>query len=223
MTEIYIYGTAGILVVVALIIYFVVKVNRAHQQRVVELSQLAQSINFRFNEKDDSSVQTAFGGFNLFTHGHSKKLTNVLTGRWHNIPVLVFDYQYTTSNGEHSQVWKQTVMGIESDKLHLPQFLLRPENLLDKIGNALRHKDIDFEANPVFSKLYFLRGNNEELIRRLWSGQALKYFEDNPGLILEGDGTKFIKYRKSKLVSSENIQTFMQEGYELHTHFKTVL
>jgi hypothetical protein len=221
MTATIIYLTTGLLLTAAIVLFGVIRANRNNQQRVLALKQMAQSMDFTFLEKGESSIQWTFGGFELFSRGYSKKYTNVLSGRFHNLPVLIFDYQYTTGGGKNTQVWKQTVLALESDKLHLPKFLLRPENLLDKIGSALGHKDIDFETYPEFSKRYYLRSTNEEGVRKLFSERVVKYFEEKPGLSAEGDGTKLIKYRVSKFIPAENLQTFLQEGYELYTLFKT--
>jgi hypothetical protein len=130
------------------------------------------------------------------------------------------DYKYTTGGGRSSHTWYQTVLAIESDKLRLTRFVLRPENIFDKIGSVFGKKDINFETAPVFSKRYILRGNNEESIRSLFNEGLLQYYEQHLGLSTEGDGTKLIYYRTSKRVPPDKIQFFLQEGYDLFNLFK---
>jgi hypothetical protein len=65
---------------------------------------------------------------------HSRSISNVFSGMFNDIPVMVMDYKYTTGGGKSSHTWQQTVLTFESDKLLLPSFFLRPENLFDKIG-----------------------------------------------------------------------------------------
>ncbi len=108
----------------------------------------------------------------------------------------------------------------DSDKLQLPRFLLRPENLFDKIESAFGYKDINFDTAPVFSKKYLLRGENEAAVRNTFNGGILQYYEQHPGLSTEADGKKLIFYRTSKIVPPDKIQAFLQEGYDAFELFK---
>ena len=130
------------------------------------------------------------------------------------------DYKFTTGGGKSSHTWYQTVLVIESDKLQLPRFVLRPENIFDKIGSIFGKKDINFETAPVFSKRYLLRGDNEEAIRSLFNARVLEYFKQHLGVSAEGDRVKLIYYRTSKRVSPDKIQGFLQEGYDVLTLLK---
>ena len=149
------------------------------------------------------------------------RISNVLTGKFNLIPVTVMDYKYTTGGGKSSHTWYQTVLVIESDKLLLPRFVLRPENLFDKIGSVFGKKDINFETAPVFSKRYLLRGDDEESIRSLFNEQVVEYYEQHLGVSTEGDGVKLIYYRTSKRVPPDKIQAFLQEGYDVFNLLKT--
>jgi hypothetical protein len=221
MTVSAIYLTTGILITAVIVVLVVVWVNRNNQKRTLALQQLALSLHFTFYPKGEGSVQGTFEGFDLFSRGYAKKFTNLMTGRFRNLSVSIFDYQYVTGGGKNAHLWKQSVIALESAQLNLPEFILRPENLVDKIGHAFGKKDIDFDTCPQFSKQYFLRGSSEELVRRLFSERALRYFEENPGQCVEGDGNRLIIYRSSTLIPAENMQTRMQESYDIYTFFKT--
>ena len=204
--------------VVTIIIYVIWYYNK---QRTKALKLMAESLNFTFAEKCDKSLMNALGTFHLFSQGYSRRISNVLTGKFNLIPVTVMDYKYTTGGGKSSHTWFQTVLVIESDKLQLPRFVLRPENLFDKIGSVFGNKDINFETAPVFSKRYLLRGDNEESIRNLFNTRVLEYYEQRLGMSTEGDGVKLIYYRSSKRVPPDKIQDFLQEGYDAFTLLKT--
>jgi hypothetical protein len=201
----------------AIVVYAVWYTNK---QRQKALQRLAESMSFSFSEKGDGSEMAAMAGFHLFSQGYSRRVSNVLSGKFNDIPVTLMDYQYTTGGGKSSHTWKQTVLALESDKLLLPRFVLRPENLFDKIGSAFGHKDINFEAAPSFSKRYSLRGEDEESVRKLFNDWVFDYYEQHPGLSTEGDGRKLIYYRASKRVSPDRIQVFLQEGYDIFGLFK---
>jgi hypothetical protein len=214
----WIVGLIGIVVVIFIILICVV--SYYNKQRQKAFKHLAETLNFTFSAKGDKSLQDALAGFHLFSQGHSRLISNVLAGKFNDIPVTVMDYKYTTGGGKSSHRWSQTVIVIESPKLALPVFILRPENIFDKIGSAFGKKDINFETSPLFSKRYLLRGDDEASIRRIFNEWTLQYYEQHPGLSTEGGGRKLIYYRISKSVTPDKIESFLQEGYEIYGLFK---
>lgn len=208
----------GGIALIAIVIYIIWYYNR---QRTKALKLMAESLNFTFAEKCDKSLMNTIGTFHLFSQGYSRRISNVLTGKFNLIPVTIMDYKYTTGGGKSSHTWYQTVLFIESDKLWLPRFVLRPENLFDKIGSVFGKKDINFETAPIFSKRYLLRGDDEQSIRSLFNEQVLEYYEQHPGVSTEGDGVKLIYYRTSKRIPPDRIQAFLQEGYDVFNLLKT--
>jgi hypothetical protein len=189
-------------------------------KRAEAFRKLAQTMNFTFSPKGDRTLLGPMGEFSLFSKGQYRRISNVLTGKFNDIQVTIFDYQYTTGSGDSSHIWKQTVLAMESGKLEMPNFILRPEGLFDKIGDVFGRKDIDFEIYPKFSKQYFLRGNDEESVRNIFTDSAIQYYEQHPGLCTEGEGDRFIFYHGSRVVPVDQIQNFMQQGYELFELFK---
>lgn len=216
----WIVGLIGIVVVIFIILICMV-VWYYNKQRQKALKQLAETLNFTFSAKGDKSLQDALAGFHLFSQGHSRQISNVLIGKFNDIPVTVMDYRYTTGGGKSSHTWQQTVIAIESSKLALPVFILRPENIFDKIGSAFGKKDINFETAPQFSKRYMLRGDDEPSIRMIFNQWIIEYYERHPGLSTEGDGQKLIYYRVSKSVTPDKIESFLQEAYEIYGLFKS--
>jgi hypothetical protein len=158
--------------------------------------------------------------FHLFSQGRSKKIANILTGTYHHLPVKILDYSYIISSGENSSTKKQTVLIIESSSSALPDFELRPENLLDKIGAALGHNDIDIPSYPQFSKTYLLKGRDETAIRSVFTDGVALYFSQNPGLCVAFNQGQFIFYRAARLVNPIDLSTFLQQGYDIYRLFK---
>jgi hypothetical protein len=210
--------TAIAVLIVVIIVYLVISYYGNQRQKAFK--QLAESLNLTFSERGDQSTLDAMCGFHLFSQGHARRISNVLTGKFNDIPVTLMDYKYTTGSGKSSHTWNQTVVLFEYEKLSLPVFVLRPENLFDKIGSVFGKKDIDFETAPVFSKKYLLRGDDEPSIRMIFNEWVLQYYEQHPGLSTEGDSRKLIYYRISKPVAPAKIEAFLQEGYEIYGLFK---
>jgi len=163
------------------------------KQRAKDLSDVAQQVGFTFVGKNWSgpSLSSPYRTSILQrTHG---KFDNVMTGSTSGLKVSLFDYRYTV--GKSSVV--QTV-AIFTQDLQLPPFELRPEGLLDRIGDAVIHKDIDFDSHPEFSRRYLLRSPDEESTRKFFTPSLLTYMEQTPpeqNWTIEAVGTSLIFYR----------------------------
>lgn len=132
---------------------------------------------------------------------------------------MIFDYKYTTGDGEDSKDHRQTVAVFQLAGKTLPGFLLKPENLLHKIGSVFGYKDIDFEESPEFSRRYLLRGDDEKAVRSLFKPWVLSFFEQKPGWSVEGRGPWLVIYRQDKRLNPERFREFWNEVMEFPSRF----
>jgi hypothetical protein len=207
----------GSVIVVTIIIYAIWYFNR---KRAKTLRLVAESLNFTFSEKGDKPLMDSLSGFDLFSRGYGRRISNVLSGKFNLLPVTVMGYQYTMGGGISTSILHQTVLFIESEKLNLPRFTLHPEDIFDKIASAFGKEGLNFETAPLFSKQYLLNGDNETSIRSLFNASVLDYYEQHRGVSTEGDGVKLIYYRFFHSVSPDNIQDFLRQGYDVFDLFK---
>lgn len=207
--------------IAALIAVIIVAVRYYERKRREALEKLARLLDYSFSAKGSDSLLASVNQFHLFTQGHRRRITNVLTGRSDDTLVTIMDYRYTTGGGKNSHTWVQTVILYQCSRLHLPVFTLRPENLFHKIGNAFGYQDIDFDSNPTFSRQYLLRGTEEQAIRNLFSDACLLYYEQHKGLCTEGTGDKLAFYRSSKRVPPPKLRSFIEEGSAVFRLFTT--
>ncbi len=94
----------------------------------------------------------------------------------------------------------------------IPDFVLAPENLFHKIGQAFGYQDIDFESHPDFSKRYLLRGPDEAAIRAAFAPAALSYLEQHVGWHVEVKDETAAVYRAGKRVKPEDLPTFLEDA-----------
>lgn len=158
--------------------------------------------------------------FELFSQGRNRHITNMIYGDAGDVKVALFDYRYTTGHGKHAHTWQQSVAYIDSPKLQLPDFILRPETLFHKIGDALGYSDIDFDSHPKFSGTYLLRGSDEQQVRNVFSGAVLDYLESQSGISVEGNGRRLIYYRVRRMVAPSGMRSLMEEGFQLFSLFR---
>lgn len=208
-----VFVVAGIITVVGIIFWAAWLYEK---KRSEALEYIAASLNLSFKRKNDNSLLTTHDNFELFSKGHSKKISNLMTGSTGDMNINIMDYRYTVGSGKNSSTHLQTIIIVQSAHLHLPTFSLAPENFFHKIGGIFGYQDIDFASHPKFSKQYLLRGKDEDSIKETFSNEVIEFHEKSKTLRTEGNGDKFIYYKGTKRLPPKEIQNFLQETINLY-------
>ncbi len=200
-----------VVAVLALVGGIIAWVAKKERERTEQLAALAQTLGFTFEPTADLEVMKGFGDLPLYRNGHSKRLTNVLTGQAGERDLKLFDYRYTTGSGKNSHTWNQTVALFPRAGEGLPDLVLAPENIFHKIGSAFGYQDIDFDTSPEFSAHYLLRGPDEMAIRSVFSADALNFFAQQRGWHVEIAGGSVAVYRSDRRCKPEDVRPFLEE------------
>jgi hypothetical protein len=208
---------ATMLAVMGALWYFA---HKAEKQRTEAWRQEAERMGFEFAAAPGLSILGRFPGFQLFAHGDSKAVKNLLRGQASGLEVTVFDYSYVTGSGKSRHTWSQTVITFEFAEPNLPKFSLRPESVWDKIGEWFGYRDIDFDSHPRFSKSYVLRSEDDEGVRQYFAPHVLEYYEESPGVCTEASGGRLVYYRVSTKIAPTEVRTFMDEGFRVLALFR---
>ena len=206
------YVISGIIILISLII---ISVLHYEKKRTEALKELARYLSFTFSKKGEDSLLSSLNQFSLFSKGYLKKITNVMQGYSNQINLSVMDYQFKTGRGKNSRLWRQTVILFQPGDLQIPDFVLKPENIFNKIGSAFGNQDIDFDSHPKFSKQYLLQSDDEKAIRNIFSDKVLSYFEQQNSLSVEINNNNLIFCKMSKRISPKDIRVFVEQGIKL--------
>lgn len=208
-------GGAGFVIILAVLIIAITIGLVAHyreKQRTEELLATADSLGFSFSPEAEPSLLGTLSHFHLFSQGRGRKIKNVMRKRMAGVEVVLFDYQYTTGSGKHSSTHYQTVALFESQRLQLPDFTLRPEDVFHKIGGFFGYQDIDFEAHPAFSDTYLLQGRDEAQIRAVFTAEVLSYYVQHWRACTEGSEQQLVYYRDHQRETPARMQGFLDRG-----------
>ena len=193
----------GIAAIFAIFIYF-------DRKRTAALEAKAKSLGFTFRRKATAEDKQLTAGSNLTTVGRSRHIRNVI-----EVPendgarMTLFDFSYVVGSGKRSRNYQQTVTRVQSPKLNVPAFEMRPEGVLFKIAASLGMKDIDIETAPNFSRMYLLRGQDEAAIRRMFTPELLRYCEANRGMWISGAGNLLWFHRENRRPKPDDLEAFV--------------
>lgn len=188
------------------------------KKRTLALEQIAFDLQMSFSPKDEWGSFELLRDFKLFQIGSRQGITNMMQRKdaMLEMEVNIFDFQYTVSTGKSSHTYRQTVFFMQSQKLGLPHFWMKPENFTHRIGEWLNlAKDIDFEAFPKFSEQYWLKGSDEDYIRANMTDKVLKFFTIEKDWSLEGCNYYLIFYKNNTLLPPGIIKDFYNKGMKI--------
>lgn len=191
---------------------------RNERQRSSAMEQVARQLNLAFTDAEDTRLLDRLQSFPFFNTGRSRKMSNVMTAETEQARLAVFDYRFTTGNGQSSQTHHHTLVVIESELLRLPRFSLRPEKFFDRVRAKFGMQDIDFEDHETFSRLFVLQGENEAEIRQYFDQDLLDLLAAQPEISVDG-GADLFTYRETKRQPPEQVAGLMERGYTLYQAF----
>ena len=185
------------------------------------MRQYAKYMDMTYHESDQWGLYNRLLDFEIIRIGKGT-IFNLLEWKspFMDEQVFIFDYKYTRGSGSSKKDYYQTIFHINSKKLGLPEFFMRPENFFDKVGSYLGIEDIDFESHPKFSDQYHLQSPDEKRLRYLMDDKLLHFFTIEKNWTLEGVGYYLLFYKKHTLLSPATIRRFHQKGVSLYDMFK---
>jgi carbonic anhydrase len=107
----------------------------------------------------------------------------------------------------------------ERDDISLPKFTLAPEGWVSRLGDWFRKRDIDFVESPDFSRVYQLKGADEQAVRALFTPELRRFFEATPNQKVNGGGSFLFWWFDEKLPSVERLDEWLEQGDHVRRRF----
>ena len=83
---------------------------RKGKKRTEQFALISAELKLNFFPKGSSSLLERLKPFHLFSQGWSRKIKNLMEGEANKVELAIFDYQYTTGGGKHSQTNRQSIL-----------------------------------------------------------------------------------------------------------------
>jgi hypothetical protein len=208
-----------LIVVFGLIAIITIYSWQKEKERTRVLQTAASQLGWSFAATAPLNMISDLERFALFNEGHGKEIKNFMYGEASGVKAAVFDYVYVIGYGKNRQTHTQSVAYLEPSYLSSPYFSIRPENFMLKIFTAFGYQDIDFGQRPEFSKMYILRGPDEQAIRRTFNDGLLSFFENYSGTSTDGGGNQLFVFRGGYRFQPHEIQSYVGLGLTLANLF----
>lgn len=184
------------------------------RNRQSELTELARELEMTYHAGEHNELLGELRDFRTFSRGfrHRKKIRHLLRRQDDMLDYDLKIFDFHRLKGKSKRPISQTVFYLRSKDLVLPQFWLRPETVLHKLGELIGQEDIDFVRFPKFSGRYRLTGDDEVFIRHHFTEELLHFFSVEKGWYAEGVGYYLVIFQKGKLLSAKQIKKLYEKG-----------
>ena len=187
-------------------------------KRQKELQVMADSLGFSYNDEQTEKVRQLLESSSMLGN---EMFFNVLGGTFNGTYFAIGDFNITVGSDSRKRKQYQTYVVIHSGKLTSPNFCLQPEYALFRMAEGLLTRltgsvDIDFPTHPDFSDNYFLKGSDEDAVRKFFTPRVLEYFQANHGLSVEVFNGTLVFFRLGELVKPDDIKTLIENAMEVH-------
>jgi Protein of unknown function (DUF3137) len=181
-------GIVIFILFVAIVIVAAIFSAIAARKRREAMSALAARLGLGFSPDKDRSLATRFSFLDKLAQGSNRYPFNVLSGRYRDNEVLVFDYHYETHSTDskgHTQTHHHYFsFFILILPMGFPELKITREGLLSKVAQAFGYDDIDFES-AEFSKTFCVRSRDKKFAYDVCNAQMMEYLLANRDLSIE--------------------------------------
>ncbi len=153
--------------------------------------QIAARYGFRYTTHDPFDLPNRYS-FALFKQGHSRRASNCLEGVHDGLPVILFDYRYTTGSGKNQSTHHVSALLARLD-VHCPRLTIRPENVMDKFAAFLGFDDIDFEYDR-FNRAFHVNGDDKKFAYDVCHSDMMEFLLEHPSMTWELRGGDLLLY-----------------------------
>jgi hypothetical protein len=173
---------------IALVIVIAVIAWRQHQARQKALLDWAAKHGFSFDDGHDRGMRKRYPEFSSLSDGSNRYAFNVMRGVLDGRDVTAFHYHYETYSSDdkgnqqtHSHIFSAVI--VEAG-LPLKSLRIRPENMLDRMGEFLGFDDIDFEW-AEFSRAFHVKAPEKRWAFDVLHQEAMEFLMDSPRITVE--------------------------------------
>jgi len=152
----------------------------AAQKRRKEMAALAVELGGSFDPSKDRSHDDRYRTFEIFRKGDSRAAYNTITTSTELYGASCFccmgDFKYSTGSGKNRSThsFSYLILHLPFDPSRVPDLLIRPEGMFDKLAGAFGFDDIDFES-AEFSRDFHVKSPDKRFAYDVVHPRMMEY------------------------------------------------
>ena len=152
----------------------------------------------------------------LFTERTFDSATNLFKGTYRGCKVTGMDYSYTWGVGRYQTAYTQTVVLLHDAVTGVPNFVLSPRGMLDRISPWLSKDRIELEGEKQFNRQFALSGGlHEDDIAECFTSEVIDLCLEDATLSIEVFSGDLIVCRQGRAVAAGGYEPFLEQAIRL--------
>jgi hypothetical protein len=150
----------------------------------------------------------------LFSVGHSKNVSSLMSGEYKEYPTKLFNYRYTVGSGKNSSTYNFTVCEIEVSKTKFPHIYLKSDKMWHNLSKDRfgMNKDVRINLEDQFEKsfnLYCTHGYEIETLQ-IFTADLLTYLKEHGNKFsIEFFNNKIYFFYNKRMHKEKDLQEFL--------------
>jgi hypothetical protein len=185
------------------------------QRRKKSLSDVASQLGLTFEAEDWG---TRSSGPQLesrhFAQDYGQNFRNSMSGEREGLRVSFFDHVISGRSGHTDTIASFT------QSIFLPEFAFAQQDVFNKIGDSVLHRQIEFSSDPAFSERFRLLGADGDRVRELFTPDMREFLGGiEPQWRIEASGHTLVIYVDGYVVKSAEFADFVDATTEFAKNF----
>jgi hypothetical protein len=201
-----------IAIAIASIVFGLIATTKRRQA----MRDLAAKLGLNFYSAKDKSIACQYNFLNELRQGHNRYAYNILSGKYRDHEVKIFDYHYQTGSGGDSHHYNISFFMLQMPKV-FPELTIGPEGIFSKISQSLGYGDIDFESHE-FSRKFCIRSKDKKFAYDFCNAQMIEYLLSNSYLYLTIEvESNILAISFSSMLSPEEIESNLERLIQIRS------
>jgi hypothetical protein len=177
MQPLLIVGFVAIFIIVLVVGYI------SSLKRREAMAAVASKLGLQFMPHKDRYMARRYNFLDKLRRGSNRYAYNVLSGKYKEHEVLIFDYHYKTGSGKNTHHYYFSFFILHLP-VSFPELIIGPEGIFSKIAQAVGYDDIDFESHE-FSRKFCVRSRDKKFAYDVCNARMIEYLLSNTDLSIE--------------------------------------
>ena len=144
---------------------------------------VATKLSLSFHYPKNRDIARRYRFLDKLRRGSNRYAYNILSGRYQNHEVILFDYHYQTGSGKDTHHYNISFFILHMTR-SFPELVIGPEGFFSKIAQAIGYDDIDFESHE-FSRRFCVRSKDKKFAYDVCHARMIEYLLSNSDLTIE--------------------------------------
>jgi hypothetical protein len=177
MQPLLIVGFVAIFIIVLVVGYI------SSLKRREAMAAVAAKLGLQFMPHKDRYMARRYNFLDKLRRGSNRYAYNVLSGKYKEHEVLIFDYHYKTGSGKNTHHYYFSFFILQLP-VSFQELIIGPEGIFSKIAQAVGYDDVDFESHE-FSRKFCVRSRDKKFAYDVCNARMIEYLLSNTDLSIE--------------------------------------